>query len=77
MRGSLRVFARHGRGLAAIAHLAGQVAMTTSIERPRYDVEVRAPQVHKSRGIDTLYMSLPLPSTRVVHQVTDRGFVRL
>jgi CDP-paratose 2-epimerase len=35
-------FARHGEGVAAIAHLAGQVAMTTSIERPRYDFEVNA-----------------------------------
>lgn len=33
-------FARHGEGVTAIAHLAGQVAMTTSIERPRYDFEV-------------------------------------
>ncbi len=33
-------FARHGEGVTAVAHLAGQVAMTTSIERPRYDFEV-------------------------------------
>jgi CDP-paratose 2-epimerase len=33
-------FERHARGATAIAHLAGQVAMTTSIERPRYDFEV-------------------------------------
>ncbi len=35
-------FAKHGKGVTAIAHLAGQVAMTTSIERPRYDFEVNA-----------------------------------
>jgi CDP-paratose 2-epimerase len=34
------VFARHAEGATAIAHVAGQVAMTTSIERPRYDFEV-------------------------------------
>jgi CDP-paratose 2-epimerase len=33
-------FRKHGKGLTAVAHLAGQVAMTTSIERPRYDFEV-------------------------------------
>ncbi len=33
-------FERHARGATAVAHLAGQVAMTTSIERPRYDFEV-------------------------------------
>lgn len=32
--------ARWGEGAVAVAHLAGQVAMTTSIERPRYDFEV-------------------------------------
>jgi CDP-paratose 2-epimerase len=35
-------FRKHGKGVTAIAHLAGQVAMTTSIERPRYDFEVNA-----------------------------------
>lgn len=35
-------FLRHARGAVAVAHLAGQVAMTTSIERPRYDFEVNA-----------------------------------
>ena len=35
-------FARHADGVTAVAHLAGQVAMTTSIERPRYDFEVNA-----------------------------------
>jgi CDP-paratose 2-epimerase len=35
-------FARHAEGVTAVAHLAGQVAMTTSIERPRYDFEVNA-----------------------------------
>jgi len=35
-------FVKHGEGVTAIAHLAGQVAMTTSIERPRYDFEVNA-----------------------------------
>jgi CDP-paratose 2-epimerase len=35
-------FARHAEGATAVAHLAGQVAMTTSIERPRYDFEVNA-----------------------------------
>ena len=35
-------FARHGAGTTAVAHLAGQVAMTTSLERPRYDFEVNA-----------------------------------
>lgn len=34
------VLLRHGKDLAAVAHLAGQVAMTTSIERPRLDFEV-------------------------------------
>jgi CDP-paratose 2-epimerase len=33
---------RHADGLAAVAHVAGQVAMTTSIERPRFDFEVNA-----------------------------------
>lgn len=33
-------FERHGRGVDAVAHLAGQVAMTSSIERPRNDFEV-------------------------------------
>lgn len=33
---------RHAEGLAAVAHVAGQVAMTTSIERPRFDFEVNA-----------------------------------
>lgn len=33
-------FALHGRGVTAVAHLAGQVAMTSSIERPRNDFEV-------------------------------------
>lgn len=35
-------FSRHGEGVGTVAHLAGQVAMTTSIERPRYDFEVNA-----------------------------------
>jgi CDP-paratose 2-epimerase len=35
-------FERHASGVTAIAHLAGQVAMTTSIERPRNDFEVNA-----------------------------------
>lgn len=34
--------ARHAEGLTAVAHVAGQVAMTTSIERPRLDFEVNA-----------------------------------
>lgn len=34
------VFERHGRSLTAVAHVAGQVAMTTSVERPRFDFEV-------------------------------------
>jgi CDP-paratose 2-epimerase len=33
---------RHAAGLTAVAHVAGQVAMTTSIERPRHDFEVNA-----------------------------------
>lgn len=36
------VFSVHGKGLAGVAHLAGQVAMTTSIERPRLDFETNA-----------------------------------
>jgi CDP-paratose 2-epimerase len=36
------VFADHGEGLFAVAHLAGQVAMTTSLERPRLDFETNA-----------------------------------
>lgn len=35
-------FARHAEGVTAVAHVAGQVAMTTSIERPRHDFEVNA-----------------------------------
>jgi CDP-paratose 2-epimerase len=35
-------FDRHGPGATAVAHVAGQVAMTTSIERPRHDFEVNA-----------------------------------
>lgn len=35
-------FRKHAKGVTAVAHLAGQVAMTTSIERPRYDFEVNA-----------------------------------
>lgn len=35
-------FERHAAGLTAVAHVAGQVAMTTSIERPRFDFEVNA-----------------------------------
>ncbi len=35
-------FARHAQGASVVTHLAGQVAMTTSIERPRYDFEVNA-----------------------------------
>jgi CDP-paratose 2-epimerase len=35
-------FERHAAGLTAVAHVAGQVAMTTSIERPRHDFEVNA-----------------------------------
>jgi CDP-paratose 2-epimerase len=31
-------FARHAAGVTVVAHLAGQVAMTTSLERPRYDL---------------------------------------
>lgn len=34
------VFEKHGKNVNAVAHLAGQVAMTTSLERPRYDFEV-------------------------------------
>ena len=34
------LFSRFGEGSTAVAHLAGQVAMTTSIDRPRYDFEV-------------------------------------
>lgn len=33
-------FAKHADGVTTVAHLAGQVAMTTSVERPRYDFEV-------------------------------------
>lgn len=36
------LLAAHGPGATAVAHLAGQVAMTTSIERPRHDFEVNA-----------------------------------
>ncbi len=36
------VISAHARDLAAVAHLAGQVAMTTSIERPRLDFETNA-----------------------------------
>jgi CDP-paratose 2-epimerase len=35
-------FERHAPGATAVAHVAGQVAMTTSIERPRHDFEVNA-----------------------------------
>jgi CDP-paratose 2-epimerase len=35
-------FERHAAGASAVAHVAGQVAMTTSIERPRHDFEVNA-----------------------------------
>jgi CDP-paratose 2-epimerase len=34
------MFAHHAPGVTAVAHVAGQVAMTTSIDRPRYDFEV-------------------------------------
>lgn len=34
------IFERHGKSLTAVAHVAGQVAMTTSMVRPRYDFEV-------------------------------------
>ncbi len=34
------IFAAQGKSLSAIAHLAGQVAMTTSVAEPRYDFEV-------------------------------------
>ncbi len=34
------VFEKHGKNVNAVAHFAGQVAMTTSLERPRYDFEV-------------------------------------
>ncbi len=34
------IFADRGGSLTAIAHLAGQVAMTTSVAQPRYDFEV-------------------------------------
>jgi CDP-paratose 2-epimerase len=37
-----RVLAEHGPEAVAVAHLAGQVAMTTSIENPRLDFEVNA-----------------------------------
>ena len=36
------LFERHAPGATAVAHVAGQVAMTTSIERPRHDFEVNA-----------------------------------
>jgi CDP-paratose 2-epimerase len=36
------LFERHAQGVTAVAHVAGQVAMTTSIERPRHDFEVNA-----------------------------------
>ena len=35
-----KLFDVHGTHVEAVAHLAGQVAMTTSIESPRYDFEV-------------------------------------
>jgi CDP-paratose 2-epimerase len=35
-----RALHRHGAGLTALAHVAGQVAMTSSIENPRHDFEV-------------------------------------
>lgn len=35
-------FEKHGKEAVAVAHLAGQVAMTTSIERPRLDFETNA-----------------------------------
>jgi len=35
-------FERHGNGVTAIVHAAGQVAMTVSLERPRLDFEVNA-----------------------------------
>jgi CDP-paratose 2-epimerase len=34
-----RIFKRHGRGVDAVFHLAGQVAVTKSIENPRLDFE--------------------------------------
>jgi CDP-paratose 2-epimerase len=36
------LFEQHGIGATAVAHVAGQVAMTTSIARPRLDFEVNA-----------------------------------
>ena len=36
------VFQREGPTLNAVVHLAGQVAMTTSLSRPRFDFEVNA-----------------------------------
>ncbi len=36
------VFATYGSSVTSVAHLAGQVAMTTSIERPRHDFDVNA-----------------------------------
>lgn len=35
-------FRAHAKGTTAVAHLAGQVAMTTSVARPRHDFEVNA-----------------------------------
>lgn len=35
-------FEKHGKDAVAVAHLAGQVAMTTSIEHPRLDFETNA-----------------------------------
>lgn len=36
------LFATYGENLFAVAHLAGQVAMTTSLDRPRLDFETNA-----------------------------------
>lgn len=36
------LFEKYGKSVVAIAHLAGQVAMTTSIDRPRLDFETNA-----------------------------------
>lgn len=63
-------FERHGRSTQVVAHLAGQVAMTTSVARPRLDFEVNAlGTIHMLEAIRRL-----APHAAVLYSSTNKVY---
>lgn len=63
-------FERHGRSTQVVAHLAGQVAMTTSVDRPCLDFEVNAlGTIHVLEAVRRL-----APNAAVLYSSTNKVY---